>query len=545
MPPYGAFLLTWIIFSVMRSASGSSNVPHEASEETDTAARRLSSADVNDAAFAKKLADHLPLFQHSDEVQVMGPSIFPKPPDYHKKHADDDIVTNLQPVSGTHRPDQDVVMAFAAEYTLKNYVVFIESLRDTGFEGDVVLAVHELDLRQDDIREYLFQAPNVVIYAPKQACFNAEMEAVESVKGGMRICQCHDLYGRRENDGTITALDDPRPARTIAVTRYELYWIFSRNYNPEQWILLVDARDTYFQTNPFADVPRKTDATLESGLLYFFGENVDATRLGKSKQNSKWLLNAYGKEVANALSDKPTICSGATMGEQVAVSEYLRAMVAESDETKTVLMGADQGFHNFLYYRFVNIVLLSNVIDVCRNSQSVAEPLRGNCSEARDDVHGAFAFRYVCARSRLHIVGFFFSFSHVYVSITTTFFHYSHKLSNANRIHDIVVFDQGTGIVNNMGAMRTAPLEEWGNGRMVQDSEGHLTHVLNWDGTVSPVVHQFDRHKSLAKYFFITRGRIYTEKWETKRKILSISGGRSYMQKWETKRQDLDAATPE
>jgi hypothetical protein len=73
--------------------------------------------------------------------------------------------------------------------------------------------------------------------------------------------------------------------------------------------------------------------------------------------------------------------------------------------------------------------------------------------------------------------------------------YHSHKLSNADRIHDIVVFDQGTGIVNNMGAMRTAELEEWGNGKMVRES-GKLTHVLNWDGAVSPVVHQFDRHKS-------------------------------------------------
>jgi hypothetical protein len=46
-----------------------------------------------------------------------------------------------------------------------------------------------------------------------------------------------------------------------------------------------------------------------------------------------------------------------------------------------------------------------------------------------------------------------------------------------------------------MGAMRTAELEEWGNDKMVQVS-GQLTHVLNWDGAVSPVVHQFDRHKS-------------------------------------------------
>jgi hypothetical protein len=100
--------------------------------------------------------------------------------------------------------------------------------------------------------------------------------------------------------------------------------------------------------------------------------------------------------------------------------------------------------------------------------------------------------------------------------------YHSHKLSNADRIHDIVVFDQGTGIVNNMGAMRTAELEEWGNGKMVRES-GKLTHVLNWDGAVSPVVHQFDRHKSLSKYFFNTRGRIYMEKWETKRQQLKAA----------------------
>ena len=26
--------------------------------------------------------------------------------------------------------------------------------------------------------------------------------------------------------------------------------------------------------------------------------------------------------------------------------------------------------------------------------------------------------------------------------------------------------------------------------------------VLNWDGTASPVVHQFDRHKVLSKYVY-------------------------------------------
>ena len=38
------------------------------------------------------------------------------------------------------------------------------------------------------------------------------------------------------------------------------------------------------------------------------------------------------------------------MGEQVAIEAYIRAMVAEADETGTVMMGADQGFHNYLFH---------------------------------------------------------------------------------------------------------------------------------------------------------------------------------------------------
>ena len=114
------------------------------------------------------------------------------------------------------------------------------------------------------------------------------------------------------------------------------------------------------------------------------------------------------------------------MGEQVALETYLRAMVSESDETGTKLMGADQGFHNYLYY--------------------------------------------------------------------------TNKLANAETIRSIVVFDQGRGAINNLGAMRTKPLEEWGD-VLKAENEYNMT-VLNWDGTPSPVVHQFDRHKVLSKYVY-------------------------------------------
>jgi hypothetical protein len=152
------------------------------------------------------------------------------------------------------------------------------------------------------------------------------------------------------------------------------------------------------------------------------------------------LTNAYGVKVIQAMEDKPTICSGATMGEQIALETYLRAMVNEFDETEIRLMGADQGFHNYLYY--------------------------------------------------------------------------SGKLQYAERIRSITVFDQGRGIVNNMGAMRTKELHEWGNGKFVQ-TNGNDQTIHNWDGKLSPVIHQFDRFKTLGSYFYKKKTKELNLEWKT------------------------------
>jgi hypothetical protein len=427
---------------------------HEEQEEEEHYRRRLSAAAAaavvsEKAAHQDILKANLQNFEHVSEAVVLGPTSFPKPFDIVQKkmnsrmhdNDDDDIIvtvtTHLQPALGQHRPDQDAVLLFAAEYPLYNYVLFIESLRATGYTGDIVLSVNKSDLQQADILQYLsWHSSNdrgVVVYTPRQVCFNLENEVVESAKGGIRTCVCHDLYGTTtastkniNYEGTrVEPLEDPRPQRTLANIRYEIYWIMASNYSPQSWLLLIDARDTIFQANPFEHVPRQTGGGRltaaagagrgNSGILYFFGENMQATRIGKSKANNKWIRTAYGDEVGNALSSRPIICSGASMGEQVAVEQYLRAMVSEADETGTVLMGSDQGFHNRLYY--------------------------------------------------------------------------SRKLLNCNAIHDIVVFDQGTGIVNNMGALRTKALEEWGNGKICEKVPGKHNNsdsyrILNWDGTL-------------------------------------------------------------
>lgn len=189
--------------------------------------------------------------------------------------------------------------------------------------------------------------------------------------------------------------------------------------------MLIDARDSFFQTNPFANVPRN-----QNGLLYFFGENTEATRIGKSTKNRNWILRSYGNTVLEAMAEKPTICSGSTMGEQIAIETYLRALVNEWDETDIKMTGADQGFHNYLYY--------------------------------------------------------------------------SGKLTNSKSISKLVVWEQGKGIINNLGALRTKPFWEWG----MYNNNTHT--IYNWDGTLSPVAHQWDRDANLHNHY----SRRLFKKWE-------------------------------
>lgn len=196
----------------------------------------------------------------------MGPSVFPKP----SAKAGHTAIPFLKPTAGQHRHSADAVLVFAAEYNLNTYICFIESLRKTNYDGDIVFAISILDWKQKGVAEYLRDyCEHVIVYVLELSCFNAEMEAVDSAKGGMRVCQLHHLYAQADNP--TVPLPDPREARTIATTRYELYWIWAQYYDPESWIMLIDARDTYFQSNPFERVPRDLDENKKSGVLHFFG----------------------------------------------------------------------------------------------------------------------------------------------------------------------------------------------------------------------------------------------------------------------------------
>lgn len=331
-----------------------------------------------------------------------------------------DAVVILEPTFGKHRPDEDAIFAFAEGYDIKIYLAFIESLKATGFTGDVVLSVSSLDKLKPGVEKYLRAQPNLVVYTVDWKCYTGSGKLASGPKEGMRMCQFSGMYGTSDADSPDAKpqpADDPREARPVATARYELYWAWSLAYHANSWLMLIDSRDAVFQTDPFKGLPREDDEQAESGQLYFFEENAEATTIGQSQFNSRWLKTAYGVDNVSPFFDKPVVCSGSTMGEQVAIEAYLRAMVVQFDETHCKVKGCDQGFHNYL--------------------------------------------------------------------------HYSHGLEGVKGIESVKLWEQGKGIINNLGLLRDKPLRERG---LLKEG---TNEVLNWDGSISPVAHQFDRDDEL------------------------------------------------
>ena len=383
------------------------------------------------------------LFVPADDAIVVGPTSFPKPTDAIEPRG---AVPIVLPTHGKHRPGADAVFAYAEGYSIPFYLHFVETLRATGFDGDIVLAIAEERLVHPGVMEYLTLQPNLVIYHSDMDCFAEDLKSPaprKVTKQGsfdiFQMCCLHQVYGWIDagSGAVLRKAQDPRQGRVVATLRYEWYWIWLQNYHKNSWIMILDARDSYFQRNPFANVPRQSDPNVAQGNLWFFGENANATRLGKSTKNLNWLRQGYGVQVLDALREKPTICSGSTMGEVVAMEQYLRAEINEKDETEVRMTGSDQGFHNYLYY--------------------------------------------------------------------------SHKLANVDAIVGLTVWAQGHGVINNLGALRTRPFVDWG----VYNTTSH--EVYNWDGSLAPVVHQWDRDKDLHGYLFRVRFRELEAEWNRKK----------------------------
>eukprot|EP00223_Ostreococcus_mediterraneus_P007256 CAMPEP_0179692862 /NCGR_PEP_ID=MMETSP0936-20121108/4968_1 /TAXON_ID=548131 ORGANISM="Ostreococcus mediterraneus, Strain clade-D-RCC2573" /NCGR_SAMPLE_ID=MMETSP0936 /ASSEMBLY_ACC=CAM_ASM_000574 /LENGTH=307 /DNA_ID=CAMNT_0021565589 /DNA_START=2824 /DNA_END=3747 /DNA_ORIENTATION=+ len=121
----------------------------------------------------------------------------------------------------------------------------------------------------------------------------------------------------------------------------------------------ADARDVYFQRDPFSGLSHYADLTLslEDSRIRFTPDTLPICSKGARTEchcryNRKWIQSCWGSRFVDSLQHQTPICSGTIMGTPQGFRMLRSAMVDLMDSTsKLPLCSArDQGHLNFLYY---------------------------------------------------------------------------------------------------------------------------------------------------------------------------------------------------
>jgi hypothetical protein len=210
--------------------------------------------------------------------------------------------------------------------------VFVGSLRNSGFQGNIILMVD--NLMGEGAHEYL-ESQNVTMkFLTKTNCtFDPTQSKLKEWQNNL-------------HDQERYTCAHPYPSLKLRWGRFAVL----RDYLKECTectgpVLVTDVRDTFFQRDMFGP-----DAPPVQGLQVF--EEHPAQR------TTHWIVQGP-VEVCKKIKifDKVMLCSGTTIGTRQAMLDYLGAMVQEMfewmskpnccDESMT---GDDQAIHNYLYY---------------------------------------------------------------------------------------------------------------------------------------------------------------------------------------------------
>lgn len=234
------------------------------------------------------------------------------------------------PLYGVKHKGTDAIFALACNYPKLYYQRFVGTLRDVGYDDDIVLAVSPEIKMKPGVKEYV-QQQRVVAYA-----FDVDCQGPDN-------CRLQDDF---------LGYPDPRPFRTFANIRYALYEYWLTYYDLQSYILILDFRDTFFQAHPFGSYP--VYGQRPGGYdLQVYSENEKVKSIGICVFNSMWVKKCYNKQIFNQFKHLPVICSGSTLGSYYGIHHYVRTMLSNFDTVKCWKKGieSDQPYQNVLFYQ--------------------------------------------------------------------------------------------------------------------------------------------------------------------------------------------------
>jgi hypothetical protein len=239
----------------------------------------------------------------------------------------------------------DLILATAEGYGWADVRPFVDSLRETDFEGDVCFFASRMDAAA--LRR--IAEAGIEVVRPRRVALDRRLRLGSHERIASRL---RWPPGTRRVLGAGAALSrdrSPTRARLLGqlsspeIARYAWYLErLSRTQASYRRVMLTDVRDVVFLGDPFSVV-----GGAESVRFFLESENVT---IADSAYNRSWLLTAYGEAMLEKLGDRPISCSGVTVGSVDGVLAYLTVMVDELARLPRHIRGIDQGVHNVVVH---------------------------------------------------------------------------------------------------------------------------------------------------------------------------------------------------
>lgn len=243
-------------------------------------------------------------------------------------------------------PSRNLVLSYVEDYSARDVAPFVETLRRSGYDGDVVFYTSNLkaDCSPLFLKHRVREIP--VVRFDLKGAYTFEGPFARAM-GLERRPILPDITINRRLSTTIARLNlgDTAAGRFVArylwhclSARFVYFRSYLRRHAEYDTVLISDVRDVVFQTNPFA-APSKT------GLHVF--EEYGGVPLGEQQNNASWIRNLYGPETLAELAHYPIICAGVLLAERQVLLDVLDLLCREV-VTRYRGWGTDQGALNYL-----------------------------------------------------------------------------------------------------------------------------------------------------------------------------------------------------
>lgn len=240
----------------------------------------------------------------------------------------------------------DLILSAADGYEWEDLRPFVESLRATGYDGEVhfvgrlsaetvsALAAAGVGVTRPRWLRFKVRGKTWHPYNPRTTRLRWRSQPLyRHVVRALSLLAPDRKRAQQRLTGLISNIEVARHFwyHDYLAPRQELY----RN------VMLTDVRDVLFLGDPF-------DFDIGETAHFFLEE--EGRTLGSQVNNTGWIVGAYGQSGLDELRHRPISCAGVTIGSAPAIVGYLETMIAELMKLSRQFHGMDQGVHNYVVH---------------------------------------------------------------------------------------------------------------------------------------------------------------------------------------------------